>query len=223
MRTPVTILTHEPHMAMGAIESLSMLDGRGTVHVIDDSGDSGWRAELASMVDEVVAVGDDPGLGYTAAMRTVWATARRHAWPRWFHLEQDFRFVERVDLADLHALLDAHQSLTQVTLQREAGAGLYHDPWYDFERKCGTVVAAIQAHWPKLVTVHDGWVEQTRVFSTNPCLIDARALDNDWPDVDNSERAHSDVAVRAGHRFALWGNPGHITVEHVGQHTGTGY
>lgn len=223
MRTPVAIVTHEPHMAMGAIESLSMLDGHGTVHVIDDSGDSGWRAELASMVDEVVPVAADPHQGYAAAMRTVWATARRHAWPRWFHLEQDFRLTEHVRLTPLHALLDAHPRLTQVALQRQAGGGLYHDRWYDIEREHGSVIAAIQATWPRQVTIHDGWVEQARVFTTNPALIDARALTVEWPASAGSERAYSDRVVRAGHRFAYWGEPGHVTVEHVGQHTGVGY
>src|SRR5690554_5046276 len=37
MLTPVVIVTHEPHMARGALNTLAMLDGRGTVHAVDDS------------------------------------------------------------------------------------------------------------------------------------------------------------------------------------------
>lgn len=220
---PVVIVTHEPHMARGALDTLAHLTGRGTVHVVDDSGDALWRAELATIVDEVVPVGDEPHHGFTAAYRTVWATARRHGWRRWFGLEQDFRFVADVDLEPLARLLDAHPHLTQVALQRQAGAGLHHDRWYDLERRAGSVIAAMQRYWPALVTVHDGWVEQSRVFTTNPALIDARALDIDWPEVRGSERAYSDAAAAAGHRFAYWGAPGHVTVEHIGSHSEVGH
>ena len=223
VRAPVVIVTHEPHMARGALETLAMLDGRGTVHVVDDSGDARWRTELAAMVDEVVPVATDPRQGYAAAMCTAWATARRHGWARWFHLEQDFRLTERVCLTPLHRLLDAHPQLTQIALQRQAGGGLHHDAWYDVERAHGSVVAAIKATFPRQVTVHDGWIEQSRIFTTNPALIDAKALAVEWPDGASSERHYSDLAARAGHRFAFWGEPGHVTVEHVGQHTGTGY
>ena len=81
VRTPVVIVTHEPHMARGALETLAMLDGRGTVHAVDDSGDAAWRTELATMVDEVVPVATDPHQGYAAAMRTTGNPHRRRRRP----------------------------------------------------------------------------------------------------------------------------------------------
>src|SRR5690606_28883687 len=106
---------------------------------------------------------------------------------------------------------------------RQAGGGLDHDPWYDIERKHGGVIAAIQATWPERVTVHDGWVEQSRIWTSNPSLIDARALSIPWPTHAGSELAYSRRAARAGHRFAYWGEPGRVLVEHIGTHSEVGH
>src|SRR5690606_3030054 len=103
------------------------------------------------------------------------------------------------------------------------GGGLDYHPWFDVERQHGGMVAAMKHHWPQLVTFHEGWVEQRRVFTTNPSLIDARALTIDWPATAGSERGYSNHAVRAGHSFAYWGEPGRVLVEHIGTHSEVGH
>lgn len=223
MGVPVVILTHEPHHALAAIDTLQRVTGWDRLVIVDDSGSADNRANLATLCDELIPVGSLPMRGYSEAMRTVWATARARRWSRWMLWEQDFRAVADIDLQDLANLLDEHPRLTQVCLQRQAGGGLYTAPWYDYERQHTSMVEAVAHRFPSQVVMHDGWVEQNRVYSTNPHLADRRSLEVDWPSGANTERRYSQRAADLGHKFAWWGDPGHVTVNHVGEHTGRGY
>lgn len=223
MGVPVVILTHEPHHLAPAIDTLKRVTGWGRLVIVDDSGNAEHRAHAVTLCDDLIPVGAEPMRGYSEAMRTVWATARDQRWSRWMLWEQDFRAVTDIDLQDLMDLLDAHPRLTQVCLQRQAGGGVYGDPWYDYEREHASMVEAVAHRFPSQVVMHDGWVEQNRVFSTNPHLADRKCLDVDWPTGANSERRYSQRAADIGHKFAWLGNPGHVVVNHVGEHTGRGY
>lgn len=164
--------------------------------IVDDSGDEDWRDQLETK-HKVVRVDDTPA-GYTAAMRTVWAVARMYAGP-FFFLEEDFRFVRPVDLAQLQSILDGNQQLAQLALRRA--------PWYRNERRIGVLRAQrIRVDHERRLhgrnhsrwTQHLDFVEHDAGITGNPGLWSAAALKHDWPDVEWSETAMGNQLHTAG-------------------------
>ncbi len=188
--------------------------GATEVVVVDDSGDARWRRRLAAEQDvPVVPVPCGPA-GYTAAMRFVWGLFAE----RVFFLEEDFTFVRDVDLAELHAVLDAHPRLAQVALQRA--------PWYRNE-PAGVIAAQrrrvdrerTRAGAPRSRWIHHAdHVEHNAGWTGNPSLIAAAAFTVDWPDVAWSETAMGERLAEHGHTSAWFGREGDPPhVEHHGR------
>jgi hypothetical protein len=209
----VAILSNRKDLYItSAVASLAKnVKGFSSVAVFDDSGDREWvrRTGATSIAAESV--------GYTEAMQRIWEFGRQHGGPVFF-LEEDFTIDKPVDLADLHALLAANQSLMQVALQRQ--------PWYEDEIEHGGVVAALEANprWLGRLTHQKGYVEHDIVFTGNPSLIPARAFAHDWPYAPRSEQVFSRQLARKGFKFAYWGEAGHVTCTHHGSVTaGGGY
>lgn len=213
--TPVIVLSNRKNLYLpGCLASIrEHLTGWDWLAVVDDSGDDAWRR--GPDVDMVVSVGDRP-CGYTQAMRTVWKYA---AGDRFMLIEEDFRLLHPVDLAELHAVLDAHPQLAQVALQR--------GPWYPNEQRAGSVLQAQRERVdrdrakagrpPTVWTVHSDCVEHDAGVTCNPALWSARATEHDWPDVAWSEEAMGDQLLTAGLSSAWFGRDGDRPhVEHVG-------
>lgn len=208
----VVVLSNRKQLYLpAAIESLKNVTGHSSVTIFDDSGDAEWAAEAGA-----IQIADEP-VGYTRAMQRIWEFGRKHDGPILF-LEEDFTIDEALDLRDLQSLLAADRRLMQVALQRQA--------WYECEHDHGGLVAALEAapQWQGRVRRHERHVEQDIVFTTNPCLIPARAFAHDWPTKPRSEQAFSRILARKGFKFAYWGEAGHVTCTHHGSVTaGGGY
>jgi hypothetical protein len=189
--------------------------GWNRVIVVDDTGDPAWRARLAQLeAIRVVPVSDRPA-GYTAAMARIWQLAAG----RLFLLEEDFVFVRGLDLAELHAVLDANPKLAQIAVQRVA--------WYANEKRRGSVLRAQRERVdreraaagqpPTSWTVHASYVEHDAGFTGNPSLIADAAFEHDWPQCDWSETAMGDQLRAAGLSSAWFGRDGDPPhVEHRG-------
>ena len=186
-----------------ALASVRHLGGVGGVTVIDDSGDPEWRRFIARDVP-LIEVADQPA-GYGAAMAAVWAYGRAKGEPV-FLLEEDFTIERALNLADLHAVLEADPTLTQVALQRQ--------PWYQNEVEAGGMIAAMRSG--RRFEKRDGWLRHDAGFTGNPSLIATQSFHFDWPQVAWSEMAMSNRLRAAGLAFAYFGEEGEEYVTHHG-------
>lgn len=167
----------------------------------------------------VVEVDDrDHKLGFAGAVQHGWTRvlAETHAeWVLW--LELDFTFNQRVPVQDILDVLTAHPQLTQMALLRQ--------PVNAAERAAGGIVQQNpDAYTPREWRGHQ-WLESTRCFTTNPCIVPRWVLERGWPQRPESEGHFgidlfgSDPALRS----AYWG-AGEEWVCHIGdERAGTGY
>jgi hypothetical protein len=156
------------------------------VRVVDDSGGSGvggWPSEF-----EVVRHPLRRGLA--AAVQSAWADLPADI-DYVFHVEEDFVFVEPVDIDGMAMVLKEHGRLAQLVLKRQ--------PWSPEETAAGGI---IESH-PDEYRQRDGWVEHTRIFSLNPCLIPRVVVDMGWPAGNEAEMTARLVAD--GWSFGFWG------------------
>lgn len=155
-------------------------------------------------VDRAFVVDDsNHALGMAGAVRTAWQWATDNEFTHLLHVEEDFRFNEAVDVAAMAAILDANPRLAQVVLKRQ--------PWSLEEHVAGGI---IECH-PDEYIDRDGFVEHTRIFSLNPCLIPRRVFTLGWD--DDNEAGFTRRCVDAGMSFAFFGrrdDPPRVT--HVG-------
>lgn len=190
------------------------------VGVLTDGRDDLLAQTLASArenlsgFDHLYVVHDDYNRkGLAGAVQTVWDHAVGVGADYLFHLEDDWTFTAPVDLTVLAAWLDDHPDYAQLVLQRQA---LTSD-----EHHAGGVAA--HAHWVE----HDGWVEQSDIFSLNPCLIPRTVLFLGWPSGPLGVGNESGMTSRcrdAGYRFAFRGQkvcPPAVT--HIGSYRASGW
>lgn len=152
-------------------------------------------AENVTGIDHLYLVDDSgrygPRKGLAGAVQTLWD----HAGPvdYLFHLEDDWTFTRPIDLTELATFLDHHPELAQVVLQRQA--------LLSNEHAAGGVAA--HPHWVEHCDPYGLWVEQTDIFSLNPCLIPRRVRDLGWP--AGNEAGMTERCLAEGYRFAFWG------------------
>lgn len=101
----------------------------------------------------------DHHLGMAGAVREAWTWAVDLDVDFLFHVEEDFTFNERVDIAGMAALLDAYPRLAQIVLKRQ--------PWNEQEHAAGGIIEAN----PDAYRQQAGFVEHREIFSLNPCQI----------------------------------------------------
>ena len=186
--------------------------GIGSVTIVDDSGDAEYRVWLAEGFPdcEVIPVAGEAA-GYWRAMQTVWSLAVGA--PHMFFVEDDFTFSRRVDLAELAAVLDAYDHLTQIALLRQ--------PWFGNEHNHGGLIEALEAQGQAFEQRTDGarhWIEHRACFTGNPSLIPARTLAQPWPEGPWSEsRFGRQLFKNRAARGAYWGRRGDPpAVTHIG-------
>lgn len=169
------------------------------------------RADFTEIVDD-----HEHKLGMAGAVRRAWQWALDSGCDYLFHVEEDFRFLQPVDLDSLRYTLDRNPLLAQVVLKRQ--------PVNDEEIAAGGI---IESHpddyteckaWGRNII----WTEHSRIFSLNPCLIPRRVLELGWP--DGNEAEFTQRCIDAGYRFAFYGaRHAPPVVEHVGEVRAVGW
>jgi len=163
----------------------------------------------------------DHQLGLAGAVQAAWTWALDTGVDHLLHVEEDFLFTSPVRLADLVWILDHAPHLAQVVLKRQA--------WSVEEKQAGGIIELN----PDVYTQCGGmrhstsWVEHTKVFSLNPCLIPRRVLELGWPSGPlgvGNEAGFTQRCLIEGYRFAFYGQAGDPpVVEHVGHQRGEGW
>jgi hypothetical protein len=192
---------------------LALSDGRHAYHA------AAYESALEHLpsFDQYVFVRDpDHRLGYAGAIQYGWQQIETDYV---FHLEADFTFNERVDLAGMTGLLDRQQHLAQVALKRQ--------PWNPQEHAAGGIVELHPDDFHERTDGHATWTEHRRFWTTNPCVYRADMCALGWPQLQHSEGVFTHYLLRRdpATRFAFWGGK-HAApkVHHIGEHrAGGGY
>lgn len=166
--------------------------------------------------EQTLVFRDERDRGFCNQVRSTWETVSTlEEFDYVFWLEHDFRFLRRVDLADLAEVLDRNPMLCQMALMRDA--------INESEREAGG---------PYRFHSFDGtehfdpdWLEHISNFTTNPSLMRREFMrQNPWPDYQSEcEGRFSADLRRRGYTYGAW-DLGEVYVEHVGAlRTGHGY
>lgn len=138
----------------------------------------------------------DPGHQYTAsgAVNAAWSQIDNDV-DFVFHMEEDFVLTAPVDIDAMCDVLDAEPRLAHLVLKRQ--------PWNSDEIAAGGIIE----QWPHDVTdrttLGHRWVEHTKFFSLNPCLVPRRVFAGGFP--EGSEPAMTDLLMGRGFYFGYWG------------------
>jgi hypothetical protein len=190
--------------------------------IYDDSGERSTREWIAETYPDWTLINHPSGRrqGFSGAIRTAWSALRSESIAdHIFHLEGDFTFARKVDLADFENILDKRPNLAQVALLRQ--------PWSDAEKEAGGIIQMRPDEFVSHLD-RDGrtWLEHDLFFTTNPSLYRRSLIESfDWPRGAQSEGRFGGRLREVGFRFAFWGakdDPPAVT--HIGENrVGTGY
>lgn len=147
-----------------------------------------------------------------------------------FHLEEDWLFLESIDLRWLAAMLAGAATPKRSALPVLAQAALKRGPVNEVERAAGGLVE----QWPDeyrdagTITPEAGgvpYLTHRLFFTTNPSLYRSSLMLLGWPRCPQSERVFTSRCLQHGYHFGFYGERQHPpTVEHLGAvRTGTGY
>lgn len=163
---------------------------------------------------------DDRGhkLGFAGAIQEGWNRVLDSGAEWVFHLEADFTFNERIDVAAMIDLLERQPHLAQVALKRQ--------PWNEQEKAAGGIVELHPENYRQRSDPHAVWTENRVCFTTNPSVYSTSLCPMGWPQENHSEgvfthRLLADPMIQ----FAFWGGKfDPPKVEHIGERReGTGY
>jgi len=171
------------------------------VIVVNDSGEQSWAAEINGLdIENLHPIHHEQRRGLAAAVNTGFSSISRDT-DYVFWLEEDFVFVEPVDINSMALVLDRTPHLAQVSLKRQ--------PWAPIEIEHGGYMEVqpdlyAQEH----LGVHDVlfWCEHAVTFTLNPCLFPRWVADRGWPEHGTEgDFTASLLAGRPWTRFAVWG------------------
>lgn len=151
----------------------------------------------------------DHHLGMAGAVRYGMAAALNMEWEYVLWVEEDFRFNVRPPIEQMALILDRDQQCAQVVLKRQ--------PWSVEEEQAGGIVEMNPDDYTEylLTCSNTDWMEHTRIFSMNPCLIPRRILELGYPDGNEAEQTAR--LVQMGYHFAMYGKRNDPPlVHHVG-------
>lgn len=162
---------------------------------------------------------DDHRFGMAGQVQRAWRWALDARADYVLHVEEDFRFTQRVDLEAMAFVLREQTHLAQLVLKRQ--------PWSPEEQAAGGQIETNPDAYEQCHDLMYDWVEHDTLFSLNPCLIPRKVLELGWPagplGVGN-EAGFTEKCRAAGLRFAYWGHrndpPRCI---HVGHHRSQGW
>lgn len=197
-----------------SIALLMIGDGRDEYH---EKADASLEEHIGSSAfDQIIRVDDrDHKLGFAGAIQRGWDQVRTDFV---FHLEMDFTFNWKVDLAPILQTLDERRYLVQIALLRQ--------PVNPEEGICGGIIETDPDSYQQ-VELMDGraWVEHRKFFTTNPCVYPRWIVERGWPQRDQSEGFFGIKLFNqdSARRSAFWGH-GEQWVRHIGnERAGTGY
>ena len=215
---------------------LVFTDGRGnlverTLKSFDTMVWGSKEVQQRIIVDDSASVEYATWLDYTFPNYTLYhhherrgfAGAVAHGWDALapcdyvFHLEDDFLFCRDLYLSDMAHLLKTHSQLAQVALKRQ--------PWSPPEIQAGGFVQMYPEAYADRETDGIAWLENTRCFTTNPCLYPYALTRRGWLQQPESEGKMTIALREAGYTFGLMGARQDAPwVEHIGaQRVGNGY
>jgi GT2 family glycosyltransferase len=180
--------------------------------MVDDSGNA--PAELRERYEDFTILPHAHRRGFAAAVESVWRLALQTPCEYVFHAEDDFVYPEPVDLEGMGRLLDENPQLAQVALKRQ--------PVNDEERAAG---GFMETRPPETWIQREGFVEHMLNFTTNPCLIPRRFIEEclrfAWP---KTEPEVTRFALEHGWTFAYLGRvEDPPRVEHIGETRSAGW
>lgn len=190
------------------------INGVATKTIIDDSADAGYALWLDQTFPDFRIVHHETRRGLGGAVRSAWTEALSSRPNYVFHCEDDFTFVEPVDLEWMTDLLVAHPHLAQISLKRQPVDGV--------EINAGDFMKVDPLLWTNCFN----YVEHETLFTFNPCVIPAMVAQivlNDGT-CDTLERGVSDVLLRNGYKFGVFGNTWESPrVTHIGNVRSSGW
>ena len=183
--------------------------------IVDDSGSFEYRSWLEKTFPtaEVIPAGTE-ALGFARAMQRCFDEALHSGCDYVFHLEDDFKLNEYLDLDKLHHILKENPSLSQLVLQRNR--------WYLPEFEFDTLLQAVMSSGVKLTERQSGnhtYLEQTDWWSCNPNIYPIDIARLGWVIEEDSERKFSKKVFSQGYKSAFYGSPDKDSfVEHIGRY-----
>lgn len=148
--------------------------------MFDDSGDDTYRARLARQYKNWMVIGKGPRLGFTTTMINVWQVMALQPQQWFFHVEGDFTFPSRVDLAAMQTIMIENPYLAQIALLRQ--------PWNPEERAAGGYIALDPNSFVACKDNNgNAWLKHRKFFTTNPHLTRRTVCSTGWEDRDQSE------------------------------------
>ncbi len=162
--------------------------------------------------DSILINDSEHRLGLAGAVQAAWDRSSTADYI--LHLEEDFVLTEPVDIEAMLTVLEAEPHLAQLVLKRQ--------PWNPEETAAGGIIEQHPSDYNDRVTRGWHWVEHSRVFSLNPCLVPRRVLDLGWPNGNEAEFTHRCIAN--GYRFGFWGRrTDSPRCQHIGVERGNGW
>lgn len=182
-------------------------------YIINDSGDSEYGQWLAATFPQFVIVHHAQRLGLAAAVKSAWTLALAGGADYLWHAEDDMVYNTEVVVDTLAGMLAANPTLAQLSLKRQ--------PVGPHEEAAG---GFIELH-PQDFVDADGYVAHSTLFTFNPCLIPAAAMQvccnstHDW-----LERGVTDTLLANGWHFGIVGAKADPPrVEHIGHVRSSGW
>lgn len=197
----------DDYLAQAVASAEAMLPEPARRVMVDDTGSAEHASMLRGLYPRFEVHGAERRRGLAGAVRAGWGVCDTDFV---FHLEDDFTFVEPPDIDAMADVLDATPRLAQMCLLRQ--------PWNAEEHAAGGIVEKDPGDYID----RDGWLEHTRLFSLNPCLIPRRVYELGWD--DGNERGFTDRLSLLGFTLGFWGRRGDPPrVTHIGKRRAAGW
>lgn len=186
--------------------------------IVDDSGDPGYRAFLERTFPHWELRAHGSRIGHAETMRDAWTIVDELDPELVLHVEDDFLFVEPLELEAMARILELRPPLCQIALRRQA--------WFPSELRAGGIVEKAPDDFEDRADGELRWLEHRRFFTTNPTLYRRDLVELGWPTGARSERrfgelVFADPDVRSGYFGAREEGP---RVIHIGdERVGHGY
>ncbi len=183
--------------------------------MVDDSCSPEYAAWLDATFPDFKIAHSSVRRGFAGAIQEGWRELPEET--EWvIHLEDDFTFSRRWDLAETISILEAHQSIAQMCLRRQ--------PW-GVEPSNGGFIAQWPATYQDESHAGIDFLTHRNFFSTNPSLYPIRITKFGWPEGPDSEGKFGPKLWEAGYRCAFLGRrEDSPRVFHIGDiRAGVGY